>query len=208
MTGSMKGSISVVPLAQEAIPQIVTIHLRAFPNFFLSFLGPTFLREFYGSFLVDPQGLGFMAKAPDGQVLGAVVGPTDPRGYFKRLLFRRWWAFALPSMAAVMRRPSVAPRIARAFVYRGDVPTGPPRALLSSIAVLPEAQGRGVGKALIEHWLEEVRSRGVLGAFLTTDAIGNEAVNAFYLGTGWRVAGSYSTPEGRRMNRYEKDLTP
>jgi len=180
--------------------------MAAFPTFFLSFLGHAFLREFYGSFLSDPVGLGFVALSDDGRVLGVVVGPLNPSGYFKRLLKRRWWAFCLASVFAVLRRPTVLPRLFRAVVYRGESPAGPVRALLSSIAVDPQVQGGGVGRLLVERWVAEVRAAGGTGCFLTTDADGNEAVNTFYRKLGWKLEGSYLTTEGRRMNRYVLDF--
>lgn len=201
--------IRVEPLRAEHIDPAVEVHMSAFQEFFLTFLGPSFLREFYRSFLVDPAGIGFVAVDSDsGEVLGAVVGPATPGGYFGRLLKRRWWAFCLASVRAVLRRPSVVKRLARAIYYRGDAPDeqGPARALLSSIAVSPAAQGRGVGRALVETWMAEARRRGSRGAFLTTDAEENEAVNRFYQRLGWRLESTYATREGRRMNRYVVDF--
>ena len=93
-------NIEITSLSSSHVNTVVEIHLRAFPNFFLSFLGPRFLREFYGSFLVDSQGVGFIALSSAGQILGVIVGPVDPRGYFKRLLKRRWWKFCVASIAA------------------------------------------------------------------------------------------------------------
>jgi hypothetical protein len=58
----------------------------------------------------------------------------------------------------------------------------------------------------VDHWLGEARRRGCAGAFLTTDADCNEAVNGFYRRLGWHLETSYSTPEGRRMNRYVFDF--
>jgi GNAT superfamily N-acetyltransferase len=197
--------ITVEPLASQDLDTVVRVHLQAFPSFFLSFLGPRFLREFYVSFLVDPAGIGFVASEREGQVLGAVVGPLNPQGYFKRLLRRRWWAFCLASVGAVGRNPACLKRLVRAVFYRGEAPSGPARALLSSIAVLPSAQGHGVGKALVQRWVEEARRRGAAGCYLTTDAEGNGDVNAFYQRVGWRLESAYVTPEGRRMNRYVLD---
>ena len=65
-------NIDVTPLSSSHIDIVVEIHLRAFPNFFLSFLGPRFLREFYASFLLDPQGMGYTASASDGQIIGVI----------------------------------------------------------------------------------------------------------------------------------------
>ena len=197
---------TVEALAAADVDAVVRVHLRAFPEFFLSFLGPRFLRVFYGSFPDDPIGLAYVARAPSGEVLGAVVGPLNPQGYFRRLLARRWWAFCSASAVAVLRRPGIIPKLCRAVFYRGDSPPGGPRALLSSVAVAPEAQGMGVGRSLVERWVAGARARGARGCFLTTDAQGNESVNAFYRKLGWKVEATYSTPEGRSMNRYVLDF--
>jgi ribosomal protein S18 acetylase RimI-like enzyme len=184
--------------------------MRAFQNFFLTFLGPRFLREFYGSFLVDPMGIGFVAQE-DGtdKVLGAVVGPLAPGGYFKRLLKRRWWAFCLASAAAILKKPTIVGRLFRAVFYRGDAPeAGPPRSLLSSIAVDPGCQGSGVGRALMQAWTREARRRGSPGCFLTTDARDNDAVNRFYQKLGWTLESTFTTPRGRLMNRYVLEFPP
>jgi GNAT superfamily N-acetyltransferase len=196
----------ISPLAREDVSSVVKVHIEAFPNFFLSFLGPRFLREFYYSFLADPVGMAFVARTEKDGVVGAIVGPLDPRGFFKRLLCRRWWAFCLASLTAIVRHPSSGPRLARAIFYRGEAPAGPVRALLSSIAVSPRAQGKGVGRGLARRWLDQAQSCGARGCYLTTDAEKNDAVNRFYLSLGWKLEASYITAAGRKMNRYVYDF--
>lgn len=196
----------VGPLSLVELPGVVELHLNAFPQFFLSFLGPGFLREFYAAFLVDPGALAFVARSEGGQLGGVVVGSLQPDGFYERLLRRRWWAFGWSSLAAVCRKPCIILRLFRALWYRGEAPAGPPRALLSSIAVAPEFQGRGVGAQLLRHWLEAVHARGALGCFLTTDALENDTVNAFYVRQGWKLESTYTTPESRCMNRYVLDF--
>lgn len=200
-------NVQIERLSTEHIHKAVDVHMKAFPTFFLTFLGPGFLRHFYASFAEDAAGIGFVAIDPETrEIIGVVVGPLIPDGYFKRLLKRKWWAFCLASLKAVLRRPSICKRLFRAVFYRGEAPTGPKRALLSSIAVSPNCQKGGIGRALVNRWVQEVGDRGQTGCFLTTDADGNEAVNAFYQRLGWKIDSSYSTPEGRRMNRYVYDI--
>lgn len=201
------GDIKVDYLKRDDIEQVVKVHIDAFPSFFLTFLGPKFLNEFYNSFLDDDQGVGFTAiDNQNNQVLGAIVGPLNPQGYFKRLLKRKWFSFCLASISAVIKKPSVIKRLFRAVFYRGEAPQGVLRSLISSIAVSPNAQGKGVGKALVVKWLDEVKSKGSKGAFLTTDAENNDSVNIFYQKLGFKLESSYDTPEGRKMNRYIYDF--
>jgi len=197
----------IVEIETRHIDRIVDVHIKSFPTFFLTFLGPRFLKEFYKSFTYDKTGIGFVAvERNTHDILGVIVGPLVPAGYFKRLLKKRWYAFCLASTAAILKRPTIINRLFRAVFYRGEAPSGPQRALLSSIAVSPQAQGQGIGQALVKRWAEEVHRHGVTGCFLTTDAYNNDKVNGFYQGLGWKIESSYTTPEGRVMNRYIFDL--
>lgn len=209
MKESVQGTTTIRPLAAKDLKAVVRVHLESFPDFFLSFLGGRFLREFYAAFLDDPTGMAFVAEsAPAGEILGVVAGPCNPQGFFRRLLVRRWWAFCLASAGAVARKPTIVPRLFRALFYRGATPEGQVRSLLSSIAVAPTAQGTGIGRALVARWVEEAQARGSSGCVLTTDAANNEAVNGFYARLGWKLESCYTTPEGRAMNRYVMDFRP
>jgi ribosomal protein S18 acetylase RimI-like enzyme len=75
-----------------------------------------------------------------------------------------------------------------------------------SIAVAPEAQGLGAGKALVDAFIEEARRRGATRVDLTTDKAGNERTNSFYCSLGFRVAREIVTPEKRVLNEYEIDV--
>jgi len=199
--------IEIRKLGLEHIEDVVRIHISAFPNFFLTFLGPGFLREFYKSFVYDSQGIGFIAADNDtSQIIGVIVGPFNPQGYFKRLLIKKWFSFCIASIGAIIKKPSVVKRLFRAVFYRGESPKDMERSLLSSIAISPDVQGKGAGKALVFKWLEEVKLCGSKGAFLTTDAENNDSVNKFYQKIGFELESSYLTPEGRKMNRYVYDF--
>jgi ribosomal protein S18 acetylase RimI-like enzyme len=197
----------VIEIQREYIDSVVKLHMSAFPNFFLTFLGPGFLKEFYRSFTYDPQGIGYIAlDSETQQVLGVIVGSLVPDGYFKRLLIHRWWAFCLASIGAVLRKPKVIKRLFRALFYRGESPPGPTRSLLSSLAVAPKAQGQGIGQALVKVWTNHIQRLGSQGCFLSTDAIDNDATNNLYRKLGWKLELSKKTPQGRLMNYYALDF--
>lgn len=184
------------------IPVLARLHRAAFPGFFLSELGEAFLVQFYRGYLADPTAVTVLACALDGKIEGVAVGTTAPAGYFTRLVRRQLLGFAAASLRAVVRHPRTAPRLLRAVRYRGDVPADIDGAQLSSICVSAQRQGAGVGAVLLGAWSAEAAARGARTAFLTTDGDGNDAVNAFYARQGWQLAGSYTTREGRNLNRY------
>lgn len=190
----------------EDVPALVRLHRSTFPGFFLTQLGEPFLVQLYRGYLADPTAVTVVAHGLDGSIGGAVVGTTEPAGFFRRLLKTQWPGFALASLRAVLARPSSAGRLLRAVRYRGDVPSGGSGALLSSVCVAVEAQGTGMGGRLLDTWTRELHQRGVHTAFLTTDADHNEAVNNFYARRGWVLDRHFTTREGRSMNRYTISL--
>jgi ribosomal protein S18 acetylase RimI-like enzyme len=204
-TAACSSEFTIGPLAARHLQMAVNVHIKAFPGFFLAWLGPRFLKQLYCGFLTDSAGVCVVATSSNGQVLGTVLGSTAPEGFYRRLLIRRWWVFASIGALAAARKPYAILRLARGLVYRGDPPADRPRALLDSISVDPQAQGRGVGKELVQYWLQAVKSKGSHGAFLTTDADNNEQVNLFYKSLGFTVESTSQRHDGRRMNRYVID---
>jgi ribosomal protein S18 acetylase RimI-like enzyme len=75
-----------------------------------------------------------------------------------------------------------------------------------SVAVAPEAQGRGLGQALVRAFLEEAADRGLKHVDLTTDKNNNDSVNQFYQRMRFRCSRTFVTSEGREMNEYVIDL--
>jgi GNAT superfamily N-acetyltransferase len=198
--------VRLEPLTRDRVASCAALHLAAFPDFFLSRLGERFLREFYTGFVDDHDAVTAVALDPSGRVLGVVVGTVRPSGFFSRLLRRRWYAFAWAAAALVLRDPRHLPRLVRAVAYRGQVPVDVSGALLSSICVAPQAQGLGVGSRLLRAFEHRVDALDI-PAYLVTDRVDNDATNRFYVSSGWRLAGSYETPQGRAMSCYVHDTS-
>lgn len=189
----------------DAVP-LARLHQAAFPDFFLSRLGEPFLVQFYLGFVTDPTAVIVVARDGSGRPRGVVVGTTSPAGFFSRLLRRRLLGFTVASARAAVKDPRVAPRLISAIAYRGDNPPGREGALLSSICVDPSLSGKGIGSQLIRGWVRRARGLGTNQAFLTTDAVGNDAVNSWYLREGWVLSDRFVAHGDRPMNRYEYDL--
>lgn len=190
----------------QDIETLARVHREAFPGFFLSRLGEPFLVQFYRGFLDDDSAVTVVARAADGRVIGAAVGTTEPDGFFRRLLRRRWRQFGLEAARCALRSPATAPRLLRAVRYRGGDKPPDAGALISSICVIPSAKGTGLGRRLLSEWSAAARRAGAEQAFLTTDAEGNDAVNRFYRAEGWTLSDTFRTPEGRVMNHYRRSL--
>ena len=201
-------ALTLTTLHEADVRPLANLHRRAFPQFFLSSLGEAFLVQFYRGFVKDPSAVCVVAKDSANRLVGGVVGTIEPAGFFARMLRKRWPGFAVASLSAVLRTPAALPRLLAALRYRGGGGAEGADALLSSICVEPSQQSTGVGRQLMEEWTIRVQRHGVTGASLTTDAVDNDAVNAFYLARGWRISERFTTAQGRRMHRYTITLGP
>lgn len=194
-------------MRKEDCSAVVAIHLASFQGFFLSFLGPRFLKELYEGILDDPSHISLVSES-GGQILGFVAGSDAPSGLYKRLLKKRWWRFGLASLPTVIKNPRVVKRLVRAFSMSRQAASGERRGTLMSIAVMPGDQNKGIGRLLVKAFLEEASNRGLCQVDLTTDKADNDSVNKFYLNLGFTCSRSFVTPEGRGMNEYSIDLKP
>jgi ribosomal protein S18 acetylase RimI-like enzyme len=139
---------------------------------------------------------------------GFVCGFVDPPEFY-RLMWEARRTFTLPVLGALVRHPSLATKVLYG-VQRIQTPAAewPARSCeLSSIAVPPETSGNGLGKDLIRAFLSQARSMGAQCVYLTTDADGNDAVNAFYRNVGFQQTRQFLRQKGRWMNEYVIDGT-
>jgi ribosomal protein S18 acetylase RimI-like enzyme len=199
-------TLRVVPMKERHVAGAVEVHIQSFPGFFLTSLGPRFLRLMYSEILRSSGREAFVVEDGAGVVRGFVVGVAEQVGLYTRLARQCWAAFALASLGAAIRRPIVVPRLVRAFARPASIRAGGAGALLLSIGVAPEAAGQGLGRELVSRFLSSMKDRGVSAVSLTTDRDDNDRTNRFYLSLGFRVARTYVTYEGRWMNEYVKDL--
>lgn len=188
------------------IKSIVSVHLEAFPDFFLSKLGAGFLTELYNGFLFDDQGVLLVAVDESQGVVGFAAGAIAPDSFFRNLRRNRWFFFLLHALPALLRHPSlVFIKLYGALFYRGDTPdTLDGGALLSSIGVSPSVRGKSVGKELLVNFESTVFSKKSPFVYLTTDKLNNDHVNTFYRHCGYSVEGEFTQSGGRKMLRYLK----
>jgi|SRR5579871_545129 len=186
----------------EHVESVVRVHMESFPGFFLSSLGPGFLRLFYRGVLNDETGIAVIAER-EGVIVGFACGSNTPQGFYRRLFQKQWWRFGWAAVGVLARRPSMIRRFlgaVRVRVVSGEVAPG---AELMSLAISPPAQRQGLGGDLVLHFLAEARRLGAPRVTLTTDRRENLQVNSFYQRLGFTLADSFVTNTGREMNLYE-----
>jgi ribosomal protein S18 acetylase RimI-like enzyme len=202
----MSAGLAIEIRAMEApdIHAVVGIHHAAFPGFFLSLLGPHFLALFYEE-CVKQREIARVAIA-DGRIVGFVMGSAQPAGFYSRLIQRRVFGFAAAALPAVIRRPRIALRVARAIRKPSEARRSDATATLMSLGVAPVRQKQGVGRRLVAAFNAEARARGASRVDLTTDKFRNENTNRFYQRLGFALDREITTPEGRVLNEYAIDL--
>ncbi len=191
--------MTVHRMRREDLDAVVAIHLAAFPNFFLTFLGPRFLRVFYGAVMRD--GIALVATVND-RVAGFVAGMLDSRSFYRRLWRKRFLHVAFAIAPVVFRHPSTVIRVARRGVARAFQPAS--GAELMSLAVHPREQHHGLGSALVEAFTSAVHESGAEGLWLITDAADNDAVKTFYEALGFTARRSFTNAEGRALVEYAR----
>ncbi|OFW09480.1 MAG: hypothetical protein A3H96_03895 [Acidobacteria bacterium RIFCSPLOWO2_02_FULL_67_36] len=185
------------------LDDVVEVHAAAFPRFFMTQLGPRFLREYYRCVIQYPRGI--LLTEDSGQGCdGFVSGFLDPAAFYRDLRNRRV-RLALAALGGVIVRPSrlLILRANYGRVAGSAVQAGEPRtAELSSIAVRPSVAGSGVGSRLVHRFIAAARAQGAERVVLTTDAADNAAVNHFYQRLGFTCVRTFEARPGRMLNEY------
>jgi ribosomal protein S18 acetylase RimI-like enzyme len=119
-------------------------------------------------------------------------------------MWRERFSFAFTALRALFRNPALGGHMIKADRrLQTSATQGPPSSCeLSSIAVAPEASGRGLGKVLLRAFLERSWAKQARSVYLTTDAAGNDGANALYREIGFRRARCFQQQKGRWMNEY------
>lgn len=186
---------------------IVKIHRNAFPGFLMTMLGPRFLHEYYGAVLEYPGRILLVAINSDGAFCGFVAGFSKPSDFYRHFNTRKKKVM-LSAALHVAVRPNLWRRVIEnmrkvdsrsSSAESENVKT----AELASVAVVPDMPRRGCGKQLVIAFLERAKDMSIREVELTTDAVGNDAVNVFYQGLGFSVSKKFARVDGRQMNQFE-----
>jgi ribosomal protein S18 acetylase RimI-like enzyme len=186
----------------DDLPGIVAAHRRAFTGFFLTRLGPKFLRVYYNLVLAYEAGI-VLVSEHRGEIQGFACGFMDPGGFY-RLMWKHRSAFIWPALCALVRQPSLSAKILNG-VKRVRTTASEAKARsceLSSIAVLPEASAQGLGRTLIRAFIAQSWSMNADSIYLTTDAENNGRANILYRESGFQLVKGFLQTKGRWMNEY------
>ena len=191
-------------MTSNDLDSVVPLHQEAFEGFFLTRMGPQFLRSYYQTILDFEGNISLVACDPHSdRVMGFAVGFCDPQGFYSSFARRR--RRMLPIIAlAIARDLRLVPQILRNR-RRVEAEAQKPIDAVELASIAVGTQGRGVGSRLLDAFTAQARLTGALRLTLTTDAIGNNPVRRFYEEHGFTLHG-YEDRGGRTMCCYVKSL--
>jgi hypothetical protein len=181
---------------------VARLHKRAFNNFFLTKLGHRFLVAFYIAIFQSKDSIN-LGLFLDDELVGFAVGAKKSKSFYSNLLNRNFLKLGLSAFIPLLLNPS---NIYRLFISltssNGADINIKEGAILLSICVDPINVAKGNGRLLL------CRFEGIAFDFsdiisLTTDAVGNDSVNSFYISNGYKLHTSFYQGE-RKMNYYIK----
>jgi ribosomal protein S18 acetylase RimI-like enzyme len=191
---------------QLDVDSIVKIHCDAFKNFFLTSLGSAFLKFYYHCF-IDNNETVVLCAVDSGRIVGFTASSTKSKGFNSRLIRSNLMKFGLLSIKLLFTSTKSLIRLMKNLTKKGDyVRDNEDYAELYSIAVIQDAQGKGVGKQLLAALEKSLKKQGVERVSLTTDYFDNKPVVNFYMSMGYDVFYEFDTYPCRKMYRLIKSL--
>lgn len=182
---------------------IARLHIVAFPGFFLTQLGESFLTALYQGYIEDDNSGVIIAESiKNRQILGFAAYSKDYSGFYSELKKNHLVKFTLCSLSVIIKHPSYIRRLLGAFKKSDEVRRAERYVELASIGVCSNAQGKGIGGQLVDYLVSVTNFNEYEYISLETDTNDNETANHFYQKRGFKIARKYVTPEGRMMNEY------
>ena len=198
--------IAIRKATRNDIEAIVRVHEAAFPDFFLTKLGTSFLRLYYNSVMNHKDGV-LLACKMDGIIIGLCAGTVLSAGFNSKLIKANIIKFGIESMKILFTKPKALIHLIK-NMSKEDSSAGDDGnyAELLSIAVDPKVQRSGAGKAMLLELEKLIKEKGGERLSLTTDYEDNEKAIGFYKSLGYEPWYDFVTYPNRRMYRLIKQL--
>ena len=211
-------------MSQEHLQQVGDLHEECFPGYYLTDLGPSFLRAVYSWYVQSPEAIAHVALDRGGCVVGFVAGTADEASYRRSLFRKTWWRMAAALGQRFISKPLLTLRLMgerkdlvgqalstvltlrskEAEQMGANLGRDLPTASLVSIGVRPSSRRLGLGAALSELFVREAWDRGCESITLS---VRDENVEArrFYESMNWeQVSKSSRAYHGSFSIAYQK----
>lgn len=188
------------------VNSIVSIHIDAFKDFFLTSLGTAFLKFYYANFIKSPETVVMVAEE-DGKVIGFSAASINCNGFNKRLIIKNLIGFIAVSLKLFLFSPKKLFRLIKNLTKKSQVVVDDEDyAELYSIGVCKSCQGLGIGRKMLSLTEQELKRKSVERVSLTTDFYNNENTIGFYRSMGYEILYEFITYPNRKMYRLIKSI--
>jgi len=188
-------------LDENDLEQIAVSH-HAIMKTLLSDLGLPMVLKYYQVAQRQPSVIGFCAFSPSGELLGWAVGSPRPDAINRKLRLPLSW-FLTHMARLAFTHPIVLLQFVSSVLFASINLVLDEDALeLTYIGVLPAQRGRGVGRDLLNVFIEASRKAGYHFVELSVE-VDNESAIALYKKMGFQIAQTFS--EGR-YQRHRMEL--
>jgi ribosomal protein S18 acetylase RimI-like enzyme len=182
--------------------KLTNLHLKAFPNFFLSSLGYNFLKIFYSTIIKNDNSI-LKGIFEDNELVAFAIGSKKSNFFYSNLLINNFFEFGFVLAPILITSPIKIVRLIKSFVSFNGNKDESSNAILLSIGVDPDKQGQGLGKIVLKEFENDAFYFNDT-IILTTDKLNNSNVNSFYLSNGYILLKTFY--QGNRpMNCYYKN---
>lgn len=183
--------------------QVSNLHLKAFPSFFLTSFGQSFLSAFYTAIIKHPNGI-YVGLFDNENIVAFAVGASKKRGFYTEILKSNVVPLLIKSLLSIFKSPSKLMRLYKALITKDSIEDYIlNNATLLSICVNPLYEEKGFGTKILTAF-EEIAFQISNGISLTTDAVNNDYVNHYYQKNEYVILKQFEQGK-RKMNLYYKE---
>ena len=191
---------------KEEIDQVVTIHNKAFKDFFLTKLGDKFLWTYYYTVSHNKKGI-LIGCFEDNKLLGFSCATTLSKGFYKELITENILIYGFFAFKLFFTRPLSLLRLVKNISKKNkEVIDDGSYAEFLSAGVDPIMQGKGIGKKLFLDMEKRIKLEKIDKLSLTTDYHDNVIALNMYKTLDYKVMYDFVAYPDRRMYRLIKKI--
>lgn len=217
---STRSLVVIRPAAEEDLKLMASNMIRHLPEGLFPRLGKRFVRRWMQTFLTEQYGVALVAVTIDAprQQVGFLIGSTNQVRHVADVLHHHKWSLLFSGLAALCLRPRVLLHFlrtrARPYLRRITGRTNnpgvetlprPATAVITSLVVLPTLRGGGIGRFLVEDFLDRAAADRASLAELVTTA-GAAGAGDFYGKIGWTCVEERHSKDGTPIHTYHRSL--
>jgi ribosomal protein S18 acetylase RimI-like enzyme len=191
--------VKISELDDEGLKQLAVLH-HAVMHTLLSDLGLPMVLKYYQAARSDLDVIGISALDGSSNILGWAIGSPDPAAINTKLRSPLPW-FLLQMLRVAARRPMVFKQLVSSL-FTASARMEADAIELTYIGVASSQQGKGLGRALLNKFIEESRVKGYHSVVLSVEDE-NKAAVTLYEKSGFHITRSFS--EGR-FQRHRMEL--